>query len=254
MDLSTLVSTQLHLAQLGQPASSATATPKVSDMLAPATQRIGRQLESTNVQLSAYGQIKGAFGGAQTASTALTTSATSKTATNSDIEKAAQAFVTAYNQAAQTVASATSSSTKQTGALSSDLRARSAGTDLSRSLTGGSGLADLKQAGITLNKNGTLSLDTKVLQSALQTSGTQTKSSLASLGQQVSSVTSRELASTGNVGASVGKLTSRAQTLTAQQSSLGKQAASLQSALEKQSTTLNYATANGLAAYRSLIG
>lgn len=254
MDLSTLVSTQLHLAQLGQPASGTTSLPKVSDTLAPATQRISRQLESTNVQLSAYGQIKGAFSGAQTASTALTGSATSKTATSADIEKAAQAFVAAYNQATQAVASATSSSAKQTGALSSDSRARSAGIDLSRSLTGGSGLADLKQAGITLNKNGTLSLDTKALQNALQANGSQTKSSLARLGQQVGGATSRELASTGNVGASVGKLTSRAQTLSAQQSSLEKQAASLQSTLETQSTTLNYATANGLAAYRSLIG
>ncbi len=246
MDVSSLVGTGLQIAQLNQ-AGGPSAADTVSRLTAPAAKRLSQQLESTNVQLSAYGQIKSAFGGAQTAATALSSSATSKTATNADVEKAAQAFVTAYNQAVQTVGSATAGSAKQAGALASDLRARAAGNDLARSLTSGSTLAGLKQAGVTLNQNGTLSLDTKALQQALQANPSQTKSTLAGLGQQVGTAAGRELASTGNVGISVGRLTSRAQSLSTQQAMLGQQASSLQATLEQQNATLNYLTASGLA-------
>jgi flagellar hook-associated protein 2 len=254
MDITTLVNTRLQIAQLGQTTTGSNASSTVRNLTSTANDRLGRELQSTNVKLSAYGQIKSAFGAAQTAASGLTTAATSKTATNADIEKAAQAFVNAYNQAAQSVSSATSTSSKQTGALASESRARSAGNDLTRSLTGGNGLANLKQAGIALNANGTLSLDTKALQNALQSNASQTRNALSGIGQQVGSATERELASTGNVGLSVGKLSSRAQTLSSQQATLQQQAASLQSQLEKQSTTLNYATANGLAAYQNILG
>lgn len=252
MDISSLVKAGLQSAQLNQ-TSGSTAAGTVSKLKAPATKRLTEQLESTNVKLSAYGQIKSAFAGAQTAASALSSSATSKTATNADVEKAAQAFVDAYNKGVKTVSNATASSTKQTGALASDQRAKSAGSDLARSVASGTGPANLKQAGITQNTDGTLSLDNKALQQALQANSSQTKSALASLGQQVSTTTGRELASTGNVGASVGKLASRAETLAAQQTAVDQQAASLQASLEKQSAALDYATANGLAAYRKVL-
>jgi flagellar hook-associated protein 2 len=250
MNIGSLIKTQVQIAQLAQ--TNATSG-KTGSLTSAANDRLGRELQSTNVKLSAYGQIKSSFGGAQTAAGSLTSAATSKTASTADIEKAAQAFVTAYNQAAQSVSSATGSTSKQVGALATDSRARSAGTDLTRSLTSGNGLANLKQAGITMNANGTLSLDTKVLHNALTSNASQTKNALAGIGQQVSAATGRELASTGNVGLSVGKLTSQAQTLSAQQATLQKQAASLQSQLESQNATLNYATAKGLAAYQNIL-
>lgn len=249
MDISTLASTRVQIAQLGRTSSST-----ASSLTSAANDRLGRELQSTNVKLSSYGQIKSAFSGAQTASAGLTASATSKTATNADIGKAAQAFVDAYNQARKTVAAATTSTPKQTGALASDSRARSAERDLATSLTAGNSPANLKQAGITVNKDGTLSLDAKALQTALQSNSAQTKSALASVGQQVSGATSRELASTGNVGISVNKLTAQAQKLNTQQAALQQQTASLQSQLEKQNSVLNYATANGIAAYQNLLG
>jgi flagellar capping protein FliD len=117
----------------------------------------------------------------------------------------------------------------------------------------GAGLADLKQSGITLNKNGTLTLDTKALEQSLQSNSAQAKSSLASIGQQVSASTGRELAGGGNVGGSIGTLTNRSQSLTAQQTALQQQATSVQGLLEQQSNVLNYSTANGLAAYQKLL-
>ncbi len=251
MDVSTIARTQIGLAQIGQTSQSGSVG-GASQMLTPASKRIGQQLESTNVRLSAYGQIKSSFSGAQTSATALTNAATSKTATTSDVAKAAQAFVDAYNQAAKSVSSATATG-KQAGALATDLRAKSAGNDLA-SLTRGNGLANLKQAGITANTDGTLSLDTKALNSALQANPSATKNALSAIGQQVSASTGRELASTGNVGSSVNRLNSRAETLTAQQASLQQQAANLQSQTDKQGAVLNYAVASNLAAYKSLLG
>lgn len=254
MDISTLVKTGLQIAQLSQSQAASKPGGASANLATAANDRLGRELQSTNVKLSAYGQIKSAFGGAQTAATGLTAAATSKTATNADIEKAAQAFVSAYNQATQSVSSATGTSAKQVGALATDSRARAAGTDLARSITGNTSPASLKQIGITMNKNGTMSLDTKALQAALQSNPSQAKGALANLGQQVNAATSRELASTGNVGISVGKLTTQAQTLTSRQQTLQQTTASTQSQLEQQKTTLNYATANSLAAYQKVLG
>ncbi|MGE5466202.1 MAG: flagellar filament capping protein FliD [Ignavibacteria bacterium] len=253
MDVSTLVNTQLQLGQLAQAGGTSSAT-SVGKLMAPATQRVERELQSTNVKLSAYGQIKSAFAGAETAAGTLTRTAKSKTATDADVQKAAQAFVAAYNQASQTVAAATDASAKQPGALASEGRARSAGADLSRSLTAGNSLSDLKQAGISLGKNGTLTLDTKAFAQALQSNPSQTKAALASLGQQVNTAADRELASSGNVGTSVNRLSSRAQTLAAQQTALQQQASSLQATLGKQGAALDYVTASGLAAYRNILG
>lgn len=213
------------------------------------TQRLNQQLASTNVQLSAFGQIQSAFSGAQTAANKLTAAATSTTATNADIAQAAQAFVAAYNQSVQAVGNAVGG----TGALASDFRASRAGNDLAQSIASGAGPANLAQAGISLNKNGTLTLDAKALEQALQSGGSQTKAALAYLGQQVGSTTGRELASAGNVGAGVGGLTSQSQTLAAQQNALQQQGTALQNTLTSQSTVLNYLTATGLNAYRNLL-
>ena len=273
MQISSVIDMQLKLAQLGQAGqsgvagtvsqllgqanqagSSTNAANTVTQLLAPATQRVSQQLQSTNVQLSAYGQIKSAFGSVQTAANSLVSATASKTATNIDVEKAAQAFVDAYNQAAQSIGTAVNGTAKAAGALATDARAKLAGSDLAQALTGGNGLADLKQAGITQNKNGTLTLDAKALDQALQSNSAQTKGALARLGQQVGASTGRELASGGNVGSSVGSLTSRSQTLTAQQTTLQQQATALQGVLERQGAVLNYSTAGGLAAYHSLLG
>ena len=253
MDLSSMVKIQVQLAQIGQTSQSASAN-SASQILAPANKRLSQQLESTNVQLSSYGQIKSAFGSAQTAASSLADTATSKKATNSDVEKAAQAFVNSYNQATQAVSTAVNGTGKQTGALASDFRAKRAGSDLAQSLTSGTKLADLKQVGITQNKNGTLTLDTKALQNALQSNPTQAKSTLAHLGQQVGTSAGHELASSGNVGASVGSLTNKSQSLAAQQTALQQQAVAIQGTLDQQSAILNYATAGGLAAYKNLLG
>ena len=72
MDISSIVNTQLLLAKVGQ-ASAAANTP--NPLLGPASKRLSQQLDSTKVQLSAYGQIKSAFGGVQSSANSLVTRA-----------------------------------------------------------------------------------------------------------------------------------------------------------------------------------
>lgn len=253
MDVSTIVKTQVSMARLGS-ASATSGSSSVSDALAPATQRISKQLESTNVKLSAFGQIKGAFAGTQTAAASLSKTAANKTATNADIQKAAQAFVNAYNAATQSVSAAVNGTGKQAGALSSDFRAKLAGNDLAQSLAGGGSASALKQIGITANKNGTLTLDTKALEQALQSNGSQAKQTLSSLAQSVGASATRALESSGNVGSSYRKLSSQSQSLTNQQEALAQQASSIQATLEQQKSTMSYTASIGLASYRSVLG
>lgn len=243
LNISSIVNTRMQVAGLAQ---SGSATGGADQLLSAANKRVGQQLASTNVQLSAYGQIKGAFGSLQGAAGTLSDAANGKTATSSDIVKAAQAFVANFNQAAQSVASGVGGQ----GALASDVRARLAGNDLGRALGG----VNLQQVGITQNKNGTLTLDTKALEQALQANPAQAKSALAQLGQQVGTTVGQELGNRGNVGAGFNSLTNRSQSLAAQQTALQQQAESVQGLLQKQGAILNYATASGLAAYRSILG
>lgn len=262
MDISSIVSSTLQLAKVNQSAQidstsgvgQAVSSQSVGSLLAPANKRLSQQLESTNVRLSAYGQIKSAFSSTQAAADNLTKVAGSGTATTADITKAAQAFVSAFNQTTQTISGAVKGTESRAGVLASDVRAQFAGNDLARSLTGAGDAADLRKVGITRSKEGALTFDVKALEQAFASNPTEAKSTLAALGREVGATAGRELASSGNVGSSVGALTSRSASLSAQQSSLQKQGEALQATLDAQNAVLNYATASSLSAYRNLLG
>ncbi len=274
MDIGNLVSNQVKLAQLGSinqtttsaaiqqlfsasnlmPARQVSQTGSVTSMsqiLAPANQRLTQQLDAANVKLSAYGQVKSAFASANTAALGLSKAATG-TAT-AEVVKAAQAFVNTFNQATQTLSSAVNGTGTAPGALTTDLRAKFAGNDLAQSINNATGLANLRQAGISQDKNGLLTLNTAALTQSLQSTSIQVKSALLSLGQQVSTSTGRELSSSGNVGASVNQLTNQTQTLTSQQKILQQQATATQAILDQQSSVISNTLANGIAAYQSLM-
>lgn len=276
MDIGSLVSNQVKLAQLGSinqtaasaaiqqlfsasnlmPARQASQTGSVTSMsqiLAPANQRLTQHLDAANVKLSAYGQVKSAFASANTAALGLSKAATGTATANAEVVKAAQAFVNTFNQATQTLSSAVNGTGTAPGALTTDLRAKFAGNDLAQSINNATGLANLGQAGISQDKNGLLTLNTAALTQSLQATPTQVKSALLSLGHQVSTSTGRELSSSGNVGASVNQLTNQTQTLTSQQKILQQQATATQAILDQQSSVISNTLANGIAAYQSLM-
>lgn len=243
MDISNIVRSQWQLAQIGQSGGAGSAIEKA---FARSSERVGQQLQSANVQLSSYGQVKSAFAGLQGAAGALGEAAASKTTSAADLKKAVQGFVDSFNQAAKSVAGI------KTGALADNGRARLAANDLARSLTAGNGLGDLRQLGISRGKDGSLSLDAKALDQVLQTNTDKVKGAMADLGKQVGATMGRELAGSGNVGAGVASLTDKVKVLTQQQTTQQQQSAAVLQAIGQQTNQLNYSAAGGIAAYQSL--
>jgi len=217
-----------------------------------ATDRTEANLESSQVQLSAYGQIKGAVSELQSASKAV--AEPRNTATADEARRTIENFVSAYNKANATVARATRNDRDGTGALANDARARGAGNDLRRSASEGESLAKLDKAGITQNKDGSLSLDAKALDKALKESPTGTVAAVSAVARQVEKTATKELASSGNVGSSVQTLDERSRRLQSEQ-------AAQQATIEASQRTVQQKTANiaqaasGIAAYqRNFLG
>ena len=215
-----------------------------------ASQRIGQQVSTTNVQLSAFGQIKSSFVDIQSAAKSL--SAPGKTSTTEDITKAVQTFASAYNNATSTVNTALTGDGKSPGALAGNALANLTSFDLKRVVTSGTNTADLKKIGVNANKDGTLSVDTKALQSALQANPNAVQDTLAKVGAQAGQVSQKELASNGNVGSSVNTLSTRANYLTAQATAQQKLATDSQNAVLQQSSIVNNNAASGIAAYMQM--
>ena len=247
---SSLISQSLGDQKATQQSSKTTSDP-VTNALKHASDRIEQQIGSTKVQLSAYGQIKGAFSEVQAAGRTL--SDTKKAATTEDVRKAVTGFVSAFNKANKTVAAATQGAGKQAGALANDARASIAGNDLRRSVTEGNALSDLKKIGITQNKDGSLAVDTKLLDKALQANPDQVRSTVANIGQQVEKTAAQELGDNGNVGRSVNTLSNRSRNLETQQSTQQEQLAAAQRLVDQQTAQLdnhNNGVASGATAYQ----
>lgn len=243
--------------QGGQAASSTSSLSSVSstsasasNALSKASERTSQQLESTKVQLSSYGQIKSSLSEVQSASKTL--SDPQKTATVSDVKKAVEGFVNAYNKANSAVDKAVQGDGKRPGALADDSRAKVTDNNLQRSLSAGSNLADLKKIGITQGKDGSLSIDTTKLNAALQSNSSQVRSTVAGVASQVEKTATRELSSTGNVGSSVNALTNRSRDLQKQLSSQQDQAAATQRSVDQYASRLNDVFATGISAYQRM--
>lgn len=209
--------------------------------------RIEQQLSSTNVQISAFGQIKSGFASLQTAGNAL--SSMSKTATADEVKKSAQAFVDAYNATNKAISTSTSTTTGASGSLATNGRAIIAGNDLRNVVSSGSTTADLKSMGITMGKDGTLSLDAKIFDAAAKGDLSTVKGTLTSLGAKAAQVATKELE--GNVATGLQTLETRAKNLTSQQTAYTNAASSLFSSQQQYSGLGNNAT-SAISAYMNM--
>ena len=212
-----------------------------------ANQRIGQQISATNVQLSAFGQIKSSYADIQSAAHSL--SAPGKSSTAEDTTKAVQAFAEAFNKATSAINTALNGDGKTAGALAGNGRASIAGFDLKKLVISGSNQADLKKIGVTIKQDGTLAVDTKALQSAIQANPQSVQETLARIGAQAEQISSRELAAGGNLGNAVNALSSRARTLETRAAEQQKLVAGSQSTVQQQASNLNSTNANNIAAY-----
>jgi len=215
-----------------------------------AGKRIGQQVDATNVQLSAFGQVKSSYVDVQSAGNTLTTPA--KISTVEDATKAVQAFADAYNKATNVVNTAINGDGKTPGALANDLRANLASFDLKKVVTSGTNTADLKKIGVSVNQDGTLAVDANALQSAMKANLGAVQDTLARVGAQAVQISQKELASTGSVGGSVNTLSTRAKNLAAKATEQQKLAADSQSAVLQQAGVVNNNAAGGIAAYMQM--
>lgn len=225
-------------------AASVTAT-SVTTTFKRDSDRVEQQLNVTKVQLSAYGQIRSAVAEVQT--TSRTLSDPEKTGNAADIRKAIGSFVSAYNKA---VATATRGDDNAAGGVASDVRTRFAGAELSRSVDTGNNRAELQKIGVTQNTDGSLSVDTKALDTALHANPDQVRSTVGAVGQAVEKAAARELASSGNAGSSTGSLDNRSRNREAQRNAQQEQMLTSQRLAEQQTSQVNSVSAEGLAAYQ----
>jgi flagellar capping protein FliD len=213
--------------QAGRASSVADSNDAVSRALDAASQGIDQQRSSTQVSLSAFGQLRSSVDQLQQSSQALTSN--ESTNTPEEARAAAQTFIDAYNKARITANNVTN---RDTGALADNGRALVAASQLSRALDSGS-QEQLRQIGINRNQDGTLSLDQQRFQQALQNSPQQVSSSLATVGQQVQDATSQQLASNSQLSRGAATLSDRAQALATQQARI-EQAVQQQKAAQEE--------------------
>jgi len=251
--------------QTGRASSAADSNDVISRAFDAADQRIEQQRSSTQVSLSAYGQLRSSVDQLEKSSQALTEN--ESTNTPEEARAVAQTFVDAYNKARITANNVTNG---ESGALADDGRAVVAASQLSRALDSNS-QEQLRQIGINRSQDGTLSIDQQRFQQALQNNPQQVGSALAAVGQQVQDATSQQLASGSQLSRGAATLSEKAKSLATQQAQVQEAAQQQQAAQEEQqdqtvtqqqaqqlaiqqaadtSSRLNAITASGIAAYQ----
>jgi flagellar hook-associated protein 2 len=229
--------------------SAPTADSQVTGAFALASQRITQKIDSTNVQLSAFGQINSGFANVQSASKVLVTPP--KNSTSADVVNAVQNFAKAYNTATTAVSTAVNGTANEKGALANNYQARFAGSDLKSVLANSTNVTDLSKIGVSVNKDGTLAVDTKVLQASIQANPDAVNATLAKIGQQAGQVTTKDLSKTGNVGGSVNMLSGTSKTLQAQAAEQQQMFSNSQLIVQQQSAAIGNVSSS-IAAYMQI--
>ena len=209
-----------------------------------ASKSIGQN--ATNVQLSPFGQVKSSFVDVQSAGRTLTTPA--KTSTIEDATKSVQSFANAYNSATKIVNAASNSNS----ALAGNGQINSASAGLKHVVSSGSNTADLQNVGVSVNQDGTISVDTKALQSAVQSNPGLVQDTLAKVGAQAVLVSRQVLSSTGSIGDTVSTLSARAKNQGARATGQQKPVSGSQDVSQQTENAGNNA-AGGIAAYTQMI-
>lgn len=207
MNLTTLVSLS-NLTFAGGSNTSSQSTGAVGNgtpLLNKATQRIQAEVNTASTQLSSLGVFKSAVSQLQLSSKALGSLSSSTSA--SDVTKAAATLFNTFNDAST--------------AAKASPAAAGASRDLQRALNASPALSDaMRKLGLGLQSDGTLQHDAKKFAAALKADPAGVTAALKTIGQQLNTVTTQELASDGKVNKALTSLTQRSSTLAAQQKAL----------------------------------
>lgn len=229
--------------------SSGDADP-VTTALKQANDRLDQQRKTSEVKLSAYGQVKSAVAELQSSSKKLTDSTNTDTA--DEAKKAAQNFVNAFNNARAVANRAINGDKSGGGELANEGRARIAANELSRALDR-TATNELKSIGITANKDGSLKIDAQKFEQAQQSRPQEVAAALENAGQQAEQAANRQLQNNGNVTRSINALSNQVRDMEAQQAQRQNLADAMQRATEEANTRINAASASGIAAYQKIL-
>ncbi|OYT90680.1 MAG: hypothetical protein CFE43_16995 [Burkholderiales bacterium PBB3] len=220
MNLTTLLANAKNspsgsLTSSGQSAATTSKVSASSSPLAKAQDRIQKEADSTQAQLSKIGLLKSSIAGLQTQSKTLANLPANASA--DAVTTAMASFFNAYNFTVTTAKSASGASEGLAGAQG----ARKVLTDIRRTLSADTEVsAALKKAGLKINADGTLLQDAKVFAEALTKDPSALRSALKLIGSLTGVTTDRELASTGNLETTVAGLNQRKAQLSAQQKAI----------------------------------
>jgi flagellar capping protein FliD len=219
----------------GSQASGQTGIDRVTQAFQKADKRIQQQRDLASVQLSSFGRLKSAFAGTEAAASGLKSITSASSA--ADVRAATGTFVKAFNSAVETARAAAA----QSGAPVESNRARAAETELRRSVNADAASAELRKIGITRQANGTLALDSKVFDTALDTDPGTVRSTLSRIGQQV-----------GHIGRAVNALSDRAISLEVRQAEQQALARTGQRNISAQTNRFATSLNSGAAAYERI--
>ncbi len=238
--------------------------------------RLQQQRDITSVQISALGQTKSAFSELQAASRALNDPA--KSPSNAEMKESTRDFVTAYNKANITARQLSAQKTLQKVAQKSPAvsgqeipSARSAELSLRRSLNeteanaGTTNVANatnaaaisnttaLRQIGITQQPDGSLAIDTKKFDAALQNDASTVRSVLTKVSQSVGRTAGQEVSDTGNIGRTTNAFNERTRSQESEQTQQLAQAASTRQTITEQAEKIkDRSLAGGAEAYQRM--
>ena len=236
MNITSMTNQTLGLAAL-QSGSGTTATGQsnaIQKAYDKASTRLDQELQTTTAQISAYGQVQSSFAKIQDSGKAL--AATQSTTSTADLKKNLQTFVNAYNDTRSAAASTATGS------------AKTAVRDLQSSLSTDSARADLKSLGITRNSDGSLTLDTKALDSALQSNDGTANSAAKRIGSTAAQSATTALSTTGSIASSLSALNAREASLENRQATQQQQLAESQQQVAQASNFLSSAL-SGITSY-----
>lgn len=216
--------------------TTASADP-VQKALEKASSRLETQRQSTQVQLSAYGQVKAGFARVEDAGKAL---AKGDTLSAADTRKALESLVSAYNE------------TRSAASTTAPGNASNAANALRRTVAADGTRTDLQALGITQQRDGSLAIDTEKLDQALQSNPNAVREAAGRIGSQMQQSANRALSEGGRINATLNSLNSRAQQIESRQASLQGLFGAQQTAASNNSNQATPATQAGIASYQRM--
>lgn len=228
---------------------------RVSSALRQSNESSSREIESARVQLSSFGRVQSAAASVQSAARRL--QATDEQTSAAAVRQAAETFVQAFNdqRAALTQASgAVGGNARPAGIASStgnDARAVVASSQLQRLSAEVS--PALREAGIRVERDGSLSVDAKALESAFNANPKAVTQALGEVGRAAEVTVTRQLAQTGSVGGAVRNLETRVEQLETRQATVQNGFDAAQRAVEAASRRYGFG-AVGAGAYLGIFG